>query len=215
MNSSFTMIKSNNSSLFLIERNHNGFCNRIIHLIQDLMSSNETSDIKFKRLCADLPNIAILTKSATPGEVQMSFCHMIIVNNSHRETITTFSLMVSPKFITDVEIDTKRAFTRADDKIRFPTTEVLLCATAGDLVRSKKPHNWVTINAVLLLSLITKAVILDGQAYATEFFKFFSSRIAEYQTETSKLSESKGGESGINKDKMDVNKQEKYFTTSK
>ena len=44
--------------------------NNNIRSIQEIICASETAAEKYKRICRDFPNLAILTKSATPGEVQ-------------------------------------------------------------------------------------------------------------------------------------------------
>ena len=46
------------------------------------MRANEQDSEKYKKVCEDFPNFAILTKSATPGEVQLMFGHATIGNKS-------------------------------------------------------------------------------------------------------------------------------------
>ena len=56
------------------------------------MRSDEPDRYKFKRVCADLQNFEILTKSATPGKVQSTYTHTSIGSKSLGETVTTFAL---------------------------------------------------------------------------------------------------------------------------
>ena len=42
------------------------------------MRLDEPVGTKFKRVCADFTDIAVLTKRATMGEIQVTFCHMSI-----------------------------------------------------------------------------------------------------------------------------------------
>ena len=69
------MIFTNSLSLLLFENDQNGFCNRNLCFIQELMCLDNPSDVKFKRVCADYPIIALLTKSAIPRETQVTFGH--------------------------------------------------------------------------------------------------------------------------------------------
>ena len=78
--------------IFLLDYDHNGICNSNIHPIQYMMLSDEPSGAKFKRVCADFPNIVLLTKSATPGNIQVTFVHVFVGNKSFRETFTAFTL---------------------------------------------------------------------------------------------------------------------------
>ena len=87
--------------------------------------------------CNDFPNLAILTKSATPGEVQLKFVHAIVGNKSLCEYVVVFSLagdIDSPSVVsTNMEIN----YVTNSDKIYLPITEVFLCAATGNLARSK------------------------------------------------------------------------------
>ena len=60
-----------------------------------MMLSDQLDGTKFKCVCADFPNIVLLTKSATPGNIQVTFGHVSAKNKYFRETTTTFALAVS------------------------------------------------------------------------------------------------------------------------
>ena len=80
------------------------------------------------------------------------------------------------------------AFAADGDKIRLPIAEVLLCAAAGDLARSKKHRDWTPQNAVLLPSLLTEAAILHGELDAGDLLKIFARSITEWASDTDSLS---------------------------
>ena len=42
------------------------------------MHASEPAAEKYKRVCEDFPNLAILTKSATPGKIQVTFGHATV-----------------------------------------------------------------------------------------------------------------------------------------
>ena len=65
------------------------------------------------------------------------------------------------------------------NKIRLPVSEVLLCAAAGDLARSKKQQDWTPHNAVLLPPFLTEAAILYGELDASKLLKIFARSIME------------------------------------
>ena len=69
------MISTNALSLFLLKNNQNGICKRNLRLIQELMHLYKPSIAKFKWVCADFPNLALLIKSATTGGVQVTYVH--------------------------------------------------------------------------------------------------------------------------------------------
>ena len=86
------MVPSKKLSLFLLDHNQNGFCNSNLRLIQDLMRYNNPVSTKFKCVCTDFPNLALLTKSATTGDIQVTFGHASVENNPLREILIAFAL---------------------------------------------------------------------------------------------------------------------------
>ena len=100
------------------------------------MRSDRPYGYKFKRVCVDFPNPAILAKSSTPGEVQVVYVHASVGNKAPGETVTAFALARSLEAPTIVSIGAERAVAR--ENIHLPTTEVLIRAAAGDLSKSKK-----------------------------------------------------------------------------
>ena len=157
------MINSNALYLFLIGYDQNIVYNQNLRLIQELMCTDEPDDIKFKHVFADSPNLTILTKSATQGKVQMTFCHAIIGNNYLGETVTAFTLTGSSESSTFVTTDNKRTFNITSNNIYLSITEILICAAVSNLICLKKFHNWVIMNAIFPLKFLTEAFILDGQ----------------------------------------------------
>ena len=101
----------------------------------------------------------ILTKSAIPGEVKITFSHTDIWNNYLGKNVNIFSLAVFSKSPTVVSVDAKHAYASTGDKIRLPITEVILCASIRDLAHLKKIQDWVPTNAVLLVPVLTKVAI--------------------------------------------------------
>ena len=67
------MISTNSLSVFLLHHHLNGLGNKNLRSIQDVMRASEPAAEKFKRVCEGFPNLAILTKSSTPGEIQSTF----------------------------------------------------------------------------------------------------------------------------------------------
>ena len=67
------MIYNNGLFLFLLERDPNRvfYCN--LYLVQELIHLDDPDGSKFKRICADFPNIEMLAKSSTPEEVQAMY----------------------------------------------------------------------------------------------------------------------------------------------
>ena len=97
------------------------------------MRASDPAADKFKRVCEDFPNLAILTKSSTPGNIQLTFGHTAVGNKSLGEFVVAFALsgdLNSPSVISfKIEI----AFAADGNKIRLRIAEVLLLAAAGDL----------------------------------------------------------------------------------
>ena len=102
------------------------------------MSSGEPASSKFKLISTDLPNQAILTKSATPGEIQATYMQTSVWNKSLGKDVTHFTLVVSLEAPTMVLIYIERAFAGDGEAISIPTTKVLPYAVAGKLEQSKK-----------------------------------------------------------------------------
>ena len=72
------------------------------------------------------------------------------------------------------------SFAADGDKICFPIAEVLLCASAGNLVRSKKQRYWTSRNTLLLPPFFTEAAILHGKSDTGELLKIFDRSITEW-----------------------------------
>ena len=74
------MISPNDLSTFILRHNLNGLCNNNICSIQELMCTSKPAGNKFKHVYKYFPNVAILTKSATPGNTQLTFKHASVGN---------------------------------------------------------------------------------------------------------------------------------------
>ena len=80
-----------------------------------------------------MTNLAILTKSATPDKIQLTFGNAAIGNKSLGGSVVAFALaghLISPSVIS---FKTEIAFAADGNMIRLPIAESLLRATAGDL----------------------------------------------------------------------------------
>ena len=110
--------------------------------------SEPTAD-KFKKVCEGFPNLAVLTKSSTPGEIQLTFGHAAIGNKSLEESVVSFALTgdLSSPFV--ISFNTNIAFAADGDKICLPIAEVLLRAAARDLAQSKRQRDWTSRKAVV------------------------------------------------------------------
>ena len=138
------MILSNALSIFLLDYDQNGVCNRNLQLIQDIMRSDEPDRTNFKCVCACFPNPVLLIKSATPGDIQDTFGHASIGNKSLGETVTAFALAGSLESPMVVSIDADITFSSTGEKIRLPVMKVLLRAAVDNLVPSKKLGDWAS-----------------------------------------------------------------------
>ena len=160
------MIYSHALSAFLLHHPLNGVGNADLHSVQEAMRASEPGTEKYKNVCEDFPNLGILTKSSTPVIVQLTFGHTTVGNKSFRESIQAFALagdLGSPSVISfNLEI----AFAPDGEKIRQPIAEVLLCAPAVNLARSKKQREWPSLNAVLLPPFLMEVAILHGKSEA-------------------------------------------------
>ena len=183
------MIYSHALSPFLLYHLLNGLGNANLRSMQEAMRASEPATEKYKNVCEEFPNLGILTKISTPGEVQLMFGYATVGNKSLDESIQVFALagnLGSPSIISfNLEI----AFAPEGKNIRLPITEVLLCATAGDLTHSKKQRDWQSLNAVLLPPFLTEAAILHGESDAGELLKIFARAITEWASDTAPPSE--------------------------
>ena len=114
------------------------------------MRASEPAAKNYKNICEDFPNLSILTKSATPGTVQLKFYHAAVGNKSLGESVVAFSLagdLSSPSVVSlKIDID----FAADGDKICLLIAEVLLRAVVGNLARSNKQQYCTLCYAVLL-----------------------------------------------------------------
>ena len=144
------MISTNTLSVFLFHHHLNGIRDKNLRLVQEVMDASKPAANKFKNICEDFPNLSILTKISTPGEIKLMFGHAAVGNKSLGESVVAFALagnLISPSVIS---FNTEIAFATDGEKKRLPITEVLLCAAAADLKQYKKQRYWTSRNTVLL-----------------------------------------------------------------
>ena len=173
------MISTNALFVFILQHHINRLSKKNICLIQEDMHASNLAAKNCKRVCEYLPNLAILTRSATPGEVQLTFGHAAVGKKSLGESSVAFALAgdISSPSVISLKIDI--FFATDDDKIRVPIVEVLLCAATGDLARSKKQQDWTPRNAVLLLPFVMEDAILHGESDVGELLNNFARSITE------------------------------------
>ena len=81
------MISTNALSVFILHHHHNGICNKNIRSIQEIMRVSKPAFEKYKKDCDNFPNLAIPTKSATPGKVQLTFAYAPVGNKYLGESV--------------------------------------------------------------------------------------------------------------------------------
>ena len=168
------MIFTNTISVFILQHHINGPNKKNILSVKYVMRASKAAAKKYKRVCEYFPNIAILTKSATPGKIQLTFGHVSVGNKSLGESVVAFALAgyLSSPSVVSLKIDI--AFSADRDKIRLPISEVLLRATAGGLACSKNQRYWTPCNTALLPPFLTEAAILHGESNAVDILKIFA-----------------------------------------
>ena len=63
-------------------------------MVQEVLRASEPAADKSKKFCKDFPNLAILKKSSTTGEIQLTFGHAAVGNKSLGESVVAFALAV-------------------------------------------------------------------------------------------------------------------------
>ena len=168
------MISYHALSAFLLNHPLNGLGNSNLWSVQEVIQASKPATEKFKDICTNFPNLALLTISSTPGEIQITFGHSMVRNKSLGEILQAFALagdLASPSVISfNLEI----AFSPEGEKIRLPIMEGLLCDAPSNLKGTKKQRDWQSLNAVLLLSFLTESAILHGKSDAGELLKIFA-----------------------------------------
>ena len=84
------MTSSNALSIYLLQHDQNNICEQNHRLIQESMRLDKPYGSKFKRACTYFPNLVVLTKSATPGDIQVKYAYASIGNKSLAETVADF-----------------------------------------------------------------------------------------------------------------------------
>ena len=194
------MISTNALPMFLLHHHLNGLRNKNLRSIQYVMRASDPAAEKFKRVCEDFLNVAILTKSATPGEIRLTFVHAAVGSKSLGESIVALSLTGDLSSTSVISLKIKIAFVANGDKIRLPIAEVLLRAADGNLTRYKKQRDWTPRNAVLIPPFLTGATILHGESDAGKLLKIFARSITESAKDediTSKVNEANGDDSVV------------------
>ena len=171
------MISTNTLSIYNLQHDQNEICEQNLRSIQYIMHSEDPARSKFKRVCTEFPILAVLTKSATPGDIQVTYAYASVGNKSLSKTVTAFDLEGYLETPTLVWIDIKRTFAGNGEKIRLPMIEVFLHAAAGELAKLNKLRDWTSINAVLLPPFLTETVLTNVETSVEALLNIFSKRI--------------------------------------
>ena len=63
------MIYTNDLSIYILQHKQNNIFEQNLRSIQDSIRSDKLTGSKSKRVGTDFPNLAVLTKSTTPGDI--------------------------------------------------------------------------------------------------------------------------------------------------
>ena len=75
------MISSNTLYVYLIQHNQNEVCDQNIRSVQEAMCFDKPDGSKFKHVCTYFPILAVLAKSAMPGDIQVTYAHASVGKN--------------------------------------------------------------------------------------------------------------------------------------
>ena len=89
------MISSNALSTYLLQHNQIEIYDQNFSSIQDTVRLDNPAGSKFKGFCTYFPNLTVLTKSETPGDIHVTYAHVPVGNKSLVKMVTAFSLEVS------------------------------------------------------------------------------------------------------------------------
>ena len=127
------MISSHALSAILLHHPLNGLGNENLRSVQEAMRASDPSTEKYKNVCEDFPNLGILTKSSTPGKIQLTFGHATFGNKSPGESVQAFALADDLGSPSVIYFNLEIAFVPNREEICVSIAEVLLRAAAGNL----------------------------------------------------------------------------------
>ena len=90
------------------------------------MHASKQKAEKYKKVCDDIPYLAILTKSTMPGKVQLTFFHATVGGKSLEGSVVVFALAGNNDSPSVVSINMDINLAADGNKICLPITEVLL-----------------------------------------------------------------------------------------
>ena len=156
------------------------------------MHASDPDAKKYNKFCEDFPNLAIFTKSVTPGKIQLTFDHAAIGIKSLGESVVAFAVAIDLSSLFVISLKIEITFAVDGNKIRLPIAEVVLRAASGNLARSKKQRYWTPCNIVLLPPFLIDVVILHRESDVGKILWIFAHPITEWTKEgenTSKADE--------------------------
>ena len=110
------MISSLALSAFLLDHPLNRLGKSNLQSVQEAIRASVPATEKYKDICSDFPNLAILTKSSTPGEVQLTFGHSMVRNKSLGESLQAFALAGNLGSPSVISLNLEIAFAPAGEK---------------------------------------------------------------------------------------------------
>ena len=103
--------------MFLFHHHLNRIRNKNIRSIKYLIRASKPAAEKYKRVCKDFPNLAIFTKSATPGEIQLTFVHAAVGKKSLGGSVVAFALSGNLSSPSVISLKIETAFAADGNKI--------------------------------------------------------------------------------------------------
>ena len=111
------MISSHALSAFLLHYPLNRLRNANLCSVQEATRASKPVTEKYKNVCEDFPNLVILTKSSTTGELQLTFGHATVGNKSLGQSIQDFALAGNIGSNSVISFNLKIAFAPEGEKI--------------------------------------------------------------------------------------------------
>ena len=159
--------------MFMLYQDQNRICNKKFRSIEDLVRTSKPANNNLKRVFKYFPNLAILTNSSMPGEVQLMFTHTSVGNKDLGGSVSVFFLAGSLDSPTVVLIDSDISLAISSDNICLPIFEVLLCDASRKRARYKKHSYWTPCYAVLIPPFLMEAAIHGGETSAEDLLNIF------------------------------------------
>ena len=154
------MIYTNALSVFILHHHLNGVGNKNLCSIQDVMCASKPEVKMYKMVCEDFPNLVILTKSATPGKIQLTVGRADVENKSLGGSFLALTIVGDISSPSVIYLKIEIAFATGGNKIHLPIAEFLLRAATSNLTRSEKQRYWTPRNAVFLPPFLAEDAIL-------------------------------------------------------